>query len=294
MNTIQTIKNDYLTVEINLKGAEPWSVKDASGTEYLWQGDPKYWSDKAIHIFPYVARLTEGCYTLHGEKYQMAIHGFTKDSMFEVVNTAVDSVTLQIQDSEETRKQYPFRFTFRITYYLEGNKLFVKYEVENQDESTMYFGLGGHPGFNVPLNPSLDFTDYYIEFSEKTTPDRIIFSEDCFVMDGQTAAFSLEDGVRYHLHHDMFDDDAIIMTNMPKQVTLCSDKDSRKVRVTYPDMDYLGIWHRPKSDAPYICIEPWSSLPSRKNVVEEFSTQDNLISLAAGKIYTNIWSIEII
>jgi len=84
------------------------------------------------------------------------------------------------------------------------------------------------------------------------------------------------------------------MTNMPKQVTLCSDKDSRKVRVTYPDMDYLGIWHRPKSDAPYICIEPWSSLPSRKNVVEEFSTQDNLISLAAGKIYTNIWSIEII
>jgi len=291
---IKTIKNDYLTVQVNLKGAEIWSVKDVSGTEYLWQGDPKYWSDRAFNIFPYVARMTEGCYTLHGVKYQMAIHGFTKDSAFEVVEAKADCITLQIKDTEETQKQYPFRFVFRITYSLEGNTLFIKYEVKNQDDHTMYFGLGGHPGFNVPLNPALDFTDYYIEFNEQGTPDRVIFSEDCFVMDGQTAPFKLENELRYRLHHDMFDEDAIIMTNMPKQVTLGSDKDDRKVRVTYPDMDYLGIWHMPKTDAPYICIEPWSSLPSRKDVIEELSAQDNLISLDAGKTYVNTWSVEII
>ena len=35
-NTLQTISNEHLTVQINLKGAELWSIKDAEGTEYLW------------------------------------------------------------------------------------------------------------------------------------------------------------------------------------------------------------------------------------------------------------------
>ena len=29
----------------------------------------------------------------------------------------------------------------------------------------MYFGLGGHPGFNVPLEAGLSFEDYCLEFS---------------------------------------------------------------------------------------------------------------------------------
>ena len=47
---------------------------------------------------------------------------------------------------------------------------------------------------------------------------------------------------------------------------------AKEICVTYPNMTYLGIWHMPKTDAPYICIEPWSSLPSRKNVVEDLET----------------------
>lgn len=81
---------------------------------------------------------------------------------------------------------------------------------------------------------------------------------------------------------------------MPKQVTFGSHKDPGKNRVTYPDMPYLGIWHMPKTDAPYICIEPWSSLPSRKDVVEELSKQNDLVSLPAGETYVNTWSIEIL
>lgn len=27
----------------------------------------------------------------------------------------------------------------------------------------------------------------------------------------------------------------------------------------------------PKTDAPYVCVEPWTSLPSRQDVVEELS-----------------------
>jgi galactose mutarotase-like enzyme len=37
--------------------------------------------------------------------------------------------------------------------------------------------------------------------------------------------------------------------------------------------------------AKYLCIEPWSSLPSRKNITEDLEQQDNLLSLSSDEIY---------
>ena len=59
-------------------------------------------------------------------------------------------------------------------------------------------------------------------------------------------------------------------------------------------MSYLGIWHMPKTDAPYICIEPWYSLPSRKEVVEELETQLRLVSIEPKCEYENKFTIEVI
>ena len=74
---------------------------------------------------------------------------------------------------------------------------------------------------------------------------------------------------------------------------LCSAKTSRSVTVTYPQMPYLGIWHMPHTDAPYVCIELWASLPSRQDVVEELSCKSDLIHLAQGAEYENVWTIMI-
>jgi len=164
--------------------------------------------------------------------------------------------------------------------------------VENRDGKTMYFGIGGHPGFRVPLEDGLVFEDYMLEFSKACKPERIGFSADCFV-DGTTSLFSLEEDKILPLSHDLFDEDAIVLTNMAKQVTLKSKKGSRKVCVTYNDMDYLGIWHWPHTDAPYVCIEPWSSLPSRKGIVEDLTKQPGLVRVEAGEEYRNIWGVEI-
>ena len=68
---------------------------------------------------------------------------------------------------------------------------------------------------------------------------------------------------------------------MAKAVTLCSEKGTRSVRVSYPQMNFLGIWHMPFTDAPYVCIEPWSALPSRKGRIEDLSEQPNLVHLPA-------------
>lgn len=289
---MQTIKNEFLEVKINELGAELMSIKASDGTEYLWQGDPKYWRDRAPNIFPYVARLTDGKYTLFGNTYEMKIHGFAKSTLFSANCISESEVILTITENKETLKMYPYSFELSVHYRLEGNKLINEYIVKNRDNKQMYFGLGGHPGFNVPFADNTKFEDYYLQFAGDGTPTRIGFSETCFIT-GNDAPFKLEAGNKISLKHDMFDEDAIVLKGTAKCVTLKSDKTEKSVKVSFPNMKYIGFWHRPKTDAPYVCIEPWSSLPSRQDIIEDLATQPDLVSLEADGEYKDGFTIEI-
>lgn len=285
------IKNACVTVKISSKGAQLQSIiKD--GAEYLWQGDEKFWPDRAPVLFPYVGRFTEGKYRFCGREYHMDIHGFARHLEYKVSSHDEDSITFFAGDSEETFEKYPFRFRLCITYMLKGNRIDIRCMVENKSQETMYFGIGGHPGFNVPLESGLEFSDYYLEFSDVCRPDRVLHSEDCF-LSGNSREWKLEDGKRYCLHHDMFDEDAIVLKNMADKVTLKSDKGKRSITVSYPQMPFLGLWHAPKTSAPYLCIEPWTSLPSRKGIVEDIRYKSDLIRLPKDGKYENVWSIEV-
>ena len=286
------LKNEKLTIIIEDLGAQLRSIKSADGTEYLWQGDDQIWADQAPNLFPHIARLTTGRYTLEGKTYEMKSHGFAKDTVMEAEQENDTHITFRIQDTEITLAQYPYHFTFGVDYRLEGGKLKITYIVENKDEKTMFFGVGGHPGFNVPLESGLAFEDYYLEFDCVKNALLVGMSEDCYVQ-GENLPFALEDGKKLPLRHSCFDHDAIILTEMCRAVTLKSDKNDRAVKLTYPEMGYLGIWHRPFTEAPYVCIEPWTSLPARKDVVEDFSTQPTMLSLPAGERYENEYCIEI-
>ncbi len=289
---ICTIGNDCLTVSVNSLGAQLWSICSHDGTEYLWQGDPAYWGDRALTIFPYVARLWQGQYVLDGETHRMPIHGFAPESEFALAEKTDTRMVFVLESNEKTYAQYPRRFAFRVIYALEGNALSVAYEVENRDARTMYFGLGGHPGFNVPLEKGLRFGDYRLRFGTACAPVRVGFSADCFV-NGEDAPFPLEDGTVLPLAHSLFDDDAIVLRDMAREVTLEASGSVRSVTVSFPDMPYLGIWHWPKKDAPYVCIEPWRSLPARRGETAVLERQEDLMSLAPGQTYVNRWSIII-
>ena len=289
---IHTIKNELMQVCVSEKGAELQSILGADGTEYLWQGDPKYWSDRALNIFPYVARLTEGSYYLDGEIHHMDIHGIAPYRNFGLAERTETRMVLELHSDEQTCGQYPRDFVFRVVYELCVDTLTVIYEVENRDEKCMYFGLGGHPGFNVPLAEGKRFEDYRLKFGSSCQPQRVGFNEACFVT-GEMEPFPLEDGKILPLRHEMFDNDAIVLAGVDHQVTLEANGDGHFVTVTYPQMDYLGLWHWPKTDAPYICIEPWCSLPSMADRIAVFEEQEDLIKLESGNTYRNRWTIQI-
>lgn len=284
------ISNADIQAIISPIGAELQSLVKED-VEYLWDGTAKYWPERAPILFPFVGRLTDGKYILNGKKQEMSIHGFARKLPFTVIKQEQKSITFELKDSEETYSSYPYHFSLIVEYTIKKGGIEILYRVKNQSEQTMYFGIGGHPGFKVPLEEGLSFSDYYLEFGGNCCPDRIGHTKTCFLSGENTKVILKEN--RLKMHHKMFDDDAIVFQNMADSVTLKSDNGKRKVTVSYPNMPYLGLWHTPKTEAPYICIEPWSSLPSRQGVVEEFQYKCDLIRLKVEGTYENKWSIAI-
>ena len=289
---ILSIANSKIKLEVDTLGAQMMTLTDSDGIQYLWEGDPKYWRKRAPNLFPFIGRLTENSYTYEGVIYPMGIHGFAAAQPFAVESHTENLLVLRLDSNEETLKQYPFQFSYLVHYRLVGESVEITYQVKNFTDKTMPFGVGGHPGFRVPMVEGEQFDDYELVFSRKCLPDRVGFTPKVY-LSGHDDRFPLQDGCRIALRHELFDDDAIILKNMDREVKLLSKVSGRSITVTYPQMPYLGIWHMPKTDAPYVCIEPWSSLPARQDVVEELSCKSDMVQLAPGGEYKNIWSITV-
>lgn len=289
---IHTLKSKALTVQINEMGAAIWSIKTADGTEYLWQGDPKYWDEKSLNLFPQIGLCTNGVYTLHGKTYEMPAHGFVCSTMLKVAEQTENSLTLYCEDTEETRKAYPFSFRYAITYTVEGSSIYVKYTVENHSDEEMYFAIGGHPGFNLPLEEGRKYEDYRLQFPAGSTAKQTWCTPvDCIMLDEITDYQFENDAIP--LSHELFAERVLILVDMPKEVTLLAEGGTREVTVRYPDMKYLGVWKALGTDAPYVCIEPWTGVPARQNIVEDYELNPDSVHLAAGAVYENNWSIDI-
>ena len=95
------------------------------------------------------------------------------------------------------------------------------------------------------------------------------------------------------MKHDLFDDDAIFLYNVDKTITLKSDSHKYAVTLKYDRMKYVGLWHMPKTDAPYVCIEPWTSIPANDGVVDDLLTKEEMIHLPVGYTYKNSYSITV-
>lgn len=310
---IYTLRNSEMEVQVSSKGGELVSMKDADQTEYIWIGDATYWKRHAPQLFPCIGRLTNNQYRMDGALHEMGQHGFLRDYELTKVESeeqagaetvrdvagqagaeaeTVTSLHLQLQSDTSTRQLYDRDWTVDIFYSLCGKTLSVRFQVRNCDTRTMRFGYGIHPGFNVPLNPALRFEDYRLDFHEVSTPKQMELTER-YTISGGMHDYALAEGRYLPLQHSLFDHDAIILKDMPHTVTLGSQKDEKKVAVTFPDMPYLGIWHAPETDAPFVCIEPWSSLPSTDGVIDEFETKPDFITVEPEQTYTNNWSISI-
>lgn len=291
---IYIIENDQLRVKVSSVGAEMQSIRRLDDdTEYLWQGDATYWARRASNLFPVCGRLTGGCYIYNGKKYEMGSHGFARGMEWTVINQKADSITLQLNPTEETLAQYPFRFVLEMTYTLSEESLSVTTIVRNEDDKVLPFAVGGHPGFNVPLVEGDVFENYSLIFDEPCQPEWLDTTPETCSFTGKIKELPLVDGQRLPLRHSLFDGDAMFLRNTARGVTLASEQSDRRVHLSFPDSPFLGVWHTPNTEAPFVCIEPWVASPSPVGEPEDIMEKADMIHLNPNEGYRNTYVISV-
>ena len=167
------ILNDFLRLEVNSLGAEAMSLQSLPDQiEFLWQGDAKYWARHSPILFPIVGALKNNKFTLNGKEYEMAQHGFARDSEFELKEAADQSLTFFLKENPQTLKQFPFPFELSTSYKLEGKSVLIRHDIVNTGQEKMWFSIGEHPGFNCPLFSNETMEDYSLEFEKEERLER--------------------------------------------------------------------------------------------------------------------------
>ncbi len=286
-----TIKNNMIEVVISDHGAEVQSVKGAhTGEEYMWQADPEIWGRHAPVLFPIVGRLKNDEYKYQGKTYHMGQHGFARDCDFEVENHTQESITFLLKDNEKTREMYPFKFEFRVNYNLMNNLLEENFSVVNKSDETMIFGVGGHPGFNLPVNNGEEKEDYYFDMHPSIARVKIPLKG--AYLDWNNRSIASTDSF-IGLSDELFKDDALIyeLHGHDNKVSLRTDKSKFHINVWTRNAPYVGIWSQYPKTANYVCIEPWWGIADREDADGELEHKYGMNHLEPGKEYQAGFSI---
>ena len=279
------LENEKLIAEISLHGAELSRLffKETQ-REVLWNADAKYWARHAPVLFPNVGKYYKGGLTHNGSYYPEGQHGFARDCGFICTMQESDRAVFLLESNESTLKRYPFPFRLEIGYELEDAGIKVMWKVLNIDNETMYFTIGGHPAFNVPVLEGTKFTDYYLYFKGKDHLEYKLLDKasGCIIADSREV-LPLENST-YQLREGMFDNDALVF----------DDGQIDKVAILYPDkkpyitmecagFPNFGIWSKP--GAPFVCLEPWQGRTDNAGFEGEIITKPGITALNPGEVF---------
>ena len=271
------LENDQLTVTLSTQGAEAQSVRNkATGQEYLWTADPGVWARHAPVLFPIVGKLKDDQYRLGDDTYAMKQHGFARDHDFKVIEHTDGQITFGLTANPDTQ-QYPFNFTLDITYQLTDNRLDTTYRVINHDHVDMPFSIGGHPGFLCPAQLDGRWEEYYLLFAQEETLERHLLKNGLRTGETQTV---LENSRQLALHRALFEDDALVFTNLASDSVSIVPQSTGEplVTVEFAGFPYLGIWQ--KVGADFYCVEPWYGLADRATTDGELTRKEGIQTLS--------------
>ena len=256
---LYTISNGTYTAQVDSLGAQLVSLKGPDGWEYIWTGDPAYWTGHAPVLFPMVGGLRGGRAKIAGDWHQMGRHGFARHQEFALAEQGEGRLVLRLESNPATLEAYPFPCALTVAYTLTENAMRRAFTVEEHGDKPMPYAIGGHPGFNIPVDEQAAFEDYVIRFEKEETQrcpgivgDKLLdYSQITLELEGRAG-------------------------NPPAPRTLCPGRlDFRE-----PQLPHRGLGeprHRQgrgdgvlpvppaghlvaQNNGPYVCLEPWDRL----------------------------------
>ncbi|MGV8981460.1 aldose 1-epimerase family protein [Clostridium sp.] len=289
---IYSLENSTIKITASAHGAELHSITGKKeGTEYLWNGDPKYWKYHSPILFPIVGNLVDSKCKIDDNIYVMPSHGLGRISDFKFISQTKNLIAFELKYSEDTIKQYPYKFSLIIIYTIEENAVKVTYKVKNLDDKDISFSIGAHPAFMCPIEKNETIEDYYLEFNKKETSDIMEITKDTLLSHNRREY--LKDTDTMSLSKAVFKDGVLIFDDLKSdKITLKSKNHYKSLSVEFKGFPYIGIW-APSTDAPFVCIEPWFGHADYEDFTGEFKEKEGSISLAIGKEFDYSYKISI-
>ena len=264
--SIYQLENEALSISVDSRGAELKSLKRKdTGIEYMWCGDAKYWGRTSPILFPFVGGVKDKVYRTQGKTWPMTQHGFARDMEFTLLSQSehsssehslsADEIWFHLCSSEETLAKYPYEFTLKLGYRIQGNRVTVLWQVENPGKEVLHFSIGGHPAFNCPIEEGVRQTDYLLDFGNVDKVVSTKISKNGLAL-AEKETYTLDNG-KLPISEHLFDNDALVIEgNQTDTAALCRADGTRYVTITM-DAPLFGIWSPPGKQAPFVCIEPW-------------------------------------
>ena len=250
----RVLENDFLKVTIDDHGAELVSIYDKEkDREVIWQGDPRFWGRHAPVLFPNVGKHYGNHYRIGDKEYASKQHGFARDTDFTCIDSTLDSVTHQIRSTEETKEVYPFDFVLRIRHILKGRTLTVSWKVANNSDTDMYFAIGGHPAFRVPVLPDTRRSDYRLTFDGQESLTYLLLDPESGTAKAEEKATLKLENSTCQIEDHMFDHDALVFDNQITRAGIQLPDGTPYLELRCVGFPNFGIWSA-SQDAPFVCL----------------------------------------
>jgi galactose mutarotase-like enzyme len=273
-----TVNSGALTAQIDPLGAQLSALRDRSGREFLWDGNPDFWNGRAPLLFPIVGTLAGGVYRIGGRTYALPRHGFARGKSFEVLSASSSEALLRLRADEKTLAVYPFHFELQMHFEISDSTLRVTARVTNDGDVPMPASFGYHPAFRWPLPLGTARADHAIEFGlQEPAPIRRLDAA------GLVTPILYPSPVherRLLLADELFRDDVVIFAPIRSQALSYGASAGPRIAMQFPDTPYLGLWGKP--GAPFICIEPWHGVSDPVGFTGDFTEKPGVFIVPPG------------
>ncbi len=285
------IESQQLKATINPIGAELTSlVHKTNGLEYMWSGDPAVWGKHSPVLFPIIGTLKNNAFLYKGQSYPLSRHGFAREQQFAVESNTADSITFLLKSNDDTLKVFPFPFELRLKYTALDTSLALTYEVTNTGKEEMYFSVGGHPAFKVPLVEGTAYSDYYLRFDQPETAPRWPISPDGLIENSPLPL--LNNTQQLPLTKELFQKDALVFKSLASsKIAIRSAATPHGLEMDFPGFPFYGIWAAKNAD--FVCLEPWCGIADPVDHNQDITTKEGINKLIAKEVFTRTWTVTV-
>lgn len=285
-DALTRISSDDLTVTVSDLGAEMQSLQK-DGQEYLWHGDPEWWSGRSPILFPIVGKAPGDRVEIDGQGGAMKQHGFARRMVFDRAKAEASRVVHVLTDNVDTHAAYPKPFALTVTHAVSGRMLSVSATVANTGRSPLPFGLGFHPAFRWPL-PGAEGQAHSVTLANRAEPAMVRLRVGYFNDTRHGSPFRRG---RLELDPRLFEDDAMIFPDGAGTALSYAAEGGASLSFEFEGLPNLALWQKP--GAPFLCIEPWHGMAAREGAGPEIAERPGTRVLGPGETARFRWSVTV-